>query len=254
MLIDGGSSDEGKIGTYTLDPFLNSQAVGKLDLVFVSHGDSDHISGLKELLADGRIRCLVLPPGWETRKGLSELGEAAKEQGIEILELEKGDELKIGEVEVTCLWPGNEEDGLKQESKLGVSEQKQSEDRENKSEESENELSMVLWLSWRDIDVLFTGDLEGSGEAAVTELLKNPPEELAVCRRSLELLKVPHHGSGKTSSEEFLKTAAPDYAVISCGRKNRYGHPAGETLDRLEEAGCQILRTDEEGAVRFWFR
>ena len=271
MLIDGGSSDEGKIGTYTLEPFLNSQAVGKLDLVFVSHGDSDHISGLKELLADGRIRCLVLPPGWENRKGLSELGEAAKEQGIEILELAKGDELKIGEVKVNCLWPekveeaekrndlneqknSEKQDGSKRESKSGVSEQKQSEDLGNKSEESENELSMVLWLSWRDIDVLFTGDLEGSGEAAVTELLKNPPEELAVCRRSLELLKVPHHGSGKTSSEEFLKAAEPDYAVISCGRKNRYGHPAKETLDRLEEAGCQILRTDEEGAVRFWFR
>ena len=232
MLIDGGSSDEGKLGSYTLGPFLDSQAVGRLDLVFVSHGDSDHISGIKELLADRRIRCLVLPFGWDNRKGLSELGREAGEQGTEILELEQGDELTIGEMKMTCLWPEKAEE----------------------SENEENERSMVLWLSWRDTDVLFTGDLEGSGETAVTELLKNPPEELAVCRRSLELLKVPHHGSGKTSSEEFLKASAPEYAVISCGRKNRYGHPAEETLDRLEQAGCRIWRTDEAGAVRFWFR
>ena len=232
MLIDGGSSDEGKLGSYTLGPFLDSQAVGRLDLVFVSHGDSDHISGIKELLADRRIRCLVLPFGWDNRKGLSELGREAGEQETEILELEQGDELTIGKMKMTCLWPEKAEE----------------------NENEENERSMVLWLSWRDTDVLFTGDLEGSGETAVTELLKNPPEELAVCRRSLELLKVPHHGSGKTSSEEFLKASAPEYAVISCGRKNRYGHPAEETLDRLEQAGCRIWRTDEAGAVRFWFR
>ena len=200
----------------------------------MSHGDSDHISGIKELLEDRRIRYLVLPFGWDNRKGLSELGREAGEQGTEILELAQGDALTIGEMKMTCLWPEKAEE---------------SENEENE----ENERSMVLWLSWRDTDVLFTGDLEGAAEQRLAE---TDGERLWA-----DVLKVGHHGSANGSGEAFLARVQPKAAVISCGRRNRYGHPASETVRRLEKSGSILFSTASGGAVQittdgnsFWIR
>ncbi len=97
---------------------------------------------------------------------------------------------------------------------------------------------MVLSLTCRKFDMLFTGDVEGAGE----ELLKNRLD-------TYEILKVAHHGSKNSSSKELLDIVQPELSLISAGEKNRYGHPHQETITRLEEAGSRILSTQDYGAI-----
>ncbi len=95
--------------------------------------------------------------------------------------------------------------------------------------------------------LLLTGDVAGEGEEALTQ-------ELVRCKiQAATILKAAHHGSSGSTSQTFLDQVRPQAAVISCGRNNRYGHPHSETLERLEEAGCLILRTDQAGAVTAYF-
>ncbi len=240
-LIDGGSSDEKEIGFYTIGPFLDSQAVGTVDLVFASHGDSDHMNGIEELLLENRVGALLLPKNWRTREKLAGLGELAKKQGIPVYGIAAGDRITAGALTLTCLWPEEEPGALE-----------------------ENEASMVLWGSYGEFDVLFTGDLEGEGEESVLRNMaegavrgenkipeaagSGKPDSLKA-GKGLEILKVSHHGSGGASSEAFLERVRPVYGVISCGRNNRYGHPAQETLKRLADKDCHVIRTDLSGAV-----
>ncbi len=227
FLVDGGSSDQKEVGEYRLEPFLDVRAVKGADFALVSHGDADHINGIAGLIGTGRIGALVLPRGREEGEGLAALKEQAEEAGIPVLFLGRGERLTAGEAAFTCLWP--EASGGKAAGSL-----------------EENEASMVLWFSWRELDVLFTGDLEGGGEDAVTGYLE--AYRKASGRRA-DILKVPHHGSGGAGGTDFLEAAAPGYGVISCGKNNRYGHPAQETLERLSAAGCRVFRTDRCGAV-----
>lgn len=92
--------------------------------------------------------------------------------------------------------------------------------------------------------MLFTGDVETEGEE---KLMQTIQEQYA--DTEWEVLKVAHHGSKNSSSEEFLQLVSPEYALISAGRKNRYGHPHVETVERLEQADSRICSTQESGAV-----
>ena len=107
--------------------------------------------------------------------------------------------------------------------------------------ENQNAGSMTVKVSYQDFSVLLTGDLEGEGEK---QLLENDMGQI-------DVLKVAHHGSRNSSSEEILDTIGAKVAVISCGKGNRYGHPHRELLDRLKRNGYQIRRTDLEGMIRF---
>ncbi len=227
FFIDGGSSDQRSVGEYRLEPFLDVRAEGRVDFALVSHGDADHINGIGELIKAGRIGTLVLPRGREGKKGLAALKEQAEQAGIPVCSLGCGERLLAGDAVFTCLWP--EAPGGAGSGRL-----------------DENEASMVLWLSWKELDVLFTGDLEGDGEAEAAGYLEAYRRDSG---RTADILKVPHHGSGKAASAAFLETVSPWYGVISCGKHNGYGHPAGETLERLAQAGCRVLRTDRGGAV-----
>ena len=93
-------------------------------------------------------------------------------------------------------------------------------------------------------DRLFTGDVEGEGEKHLVDHLQGEYSECV-----WDVLKAAHHGSGNSTTEEFLKTAAPKYAFISAGKNNSYGHPHKETLERLKDAGTIVYSTQEEGAV-----
>lgn len=226
FLIDGGSSSENEPGKYRIGPFLDSEAVGKVDYALVSHGDEDHINGIRELLEAGRVGCLLLPGDQRaSQKSLEELGQLAERAGIPVMEIGQGDILRTEETSFYCLWP---EKGTKDSA-------------------SQNEASMVLWLSFGSFDLLLTGDLEGAAEEQVAEYLSG--SRAGWNRGKLEILKAGHHGSGSGSGERFLETVRPRWTVISCGKHNRYGHPDQAVLERLARAGSVIFRTDEKGAV-----
>ena len=99
---------------------------------------------------------------------------------------------------------------------------------------------MVLLLQYGKFRMLFTGDLEGTAEQRLAASEEN---------LSADVLKVGHHGSKNATSGEFLAQVSPRIAVISCGENNSYGHPAPETVERLQNAGSRILQTPQSGAV-----
>lgn len=226
-LIDGGSSDISSVGTYRLEPYFLSQGVDTLDYVFVTHGDDDHISGVREMLENQtfgvKIRNLVMPPSEYHDEKLIELAQIAAKNGTRVSIMDSGDGITTGAAEeekgmvLTCIGP---------ESGLEV--------------EPGNETSLVLDLSFGEFDMLFTGDVEGSGEESLIS---------SGLLRDYDVLKAAHHGSKNSGTEEFLQITAPEYAVISAGKDNRYGHPHAETLQRLNDAGCTVYSTQDNGAV-----
>ncbi len=239
-LVDGGSSDVKKAGQYRIEPFLKSQGVGVLDYVLISHGDSDHINGVEELIerqdVGVRIRTLVLPVQEVWDEALKGLAEKAKEYRIRVVVIEPGQSIKEGDMAVTCIQPGNPET---------EAENRESEGRDTeKGYEPGNAASMVLAVKFGKFDMMLTGDVEGEGEEQLTKQLE---ERYRDC--TWEILKVAHHGSKNSSSEEFLRQVKPVYAFISAGQKNRYGHPHQETIKRLTDAESKIYSTQENGAL-----
>lgn len=228
-LVDGGSSDVSSPGEYRIMPYLLSRAVDKLDYVFVTHGDEDHINGIQELLSGQdmgvEVKNLVLPPERFIDEKLAGLASVAVQNGTEVLTMERGSSVTDPgdggrEAVITCLSPDSTDD-------IG----------------SGNAASLVLEVSYGEFDMILTGDVEGAGEVSLMDsgLLKE-----------CDVLKAAHHGSKNSGSEEFLEMVSPGVTVISAGRDNRYGHPHQETLDRLEDAGSKVYSTQERGAVTIW--
>lgn len=225
-LIDGGSSDVSKLGKYRLEPFLKANGIGTIDYAFVTHADTDHISGLKELLGKEThitIKHLVLPDTSCKDEAYEELVSLAEKNKTDILYIEKGDVIRDGELSITCLHPTKE---YKTKSRNGY--------------------STVLSMEYKDFQGLFVGDLEKDGEDMILDTRNEEGEEMLL---DYDLLKVGHHGSKSSSQLEFLTSALPEISVISCGKNNRYGHPHEEVLDRLEAVGSKVYLTMDSGAI-----
>ncbi|WPB28680.1 DNA internalization-related competence protein ComEC/Rec2 [[Clostridium] scindens] len=224
-LIDGGSSDIKKVGQYRIEPFLKSRGVGKLDYVLISHGDSDHMNGVADLIERRKIGIeigtLVLPMQEAWDESLCSLADMARQAGIQVAEIGPGQGIQEKEAALFCIQPAKGD-----EIQPG------------------NEASMVLALSSGEFDMLLSGDVEGKGEELLTERLTKTEQA-----RTWEVLKVAHHGSRNSTSERFLQSVQPAFAIISAGEQNRYGHPHQETLVRLKERGIKIYSTQDKGAV-----
>lgn len=220
-LIDGGSSDVKEVGKYRIEPFLKSQGVGSLDYVFLSHGDEDHISGVREMLVRQetgiRIRTLVLPVEEVWDEALRKMAQIARENDTKVVTIREGEGIEEEGFRVQCLQPG-----------------------ENDVLEPGNEASMVLRVEYRDFDFLLTGDVEGKGEELLME-----KEGL----KEVDVLKAAHHGSKNSTKENFLERVRPKIAWISAGRENSYGHPHPETVRRLEAYHAKQYSTQNFGAV-----
>ena len=219
--VDGGSTDVSNVGNYRIEPFLQSQGVAKLDYVFISHGDADHISGIEEMLQNQKfgvqIDTLVLPAEHVIDEKLTGLAGLAVSAGTRVVSMESGNQIIDGEMMLTCLAPFSDYAG-----------------------EIGNASSMVLSLEFGEFDILFTGDLENEGEDVLTK---------SGILIDYDILKVGHHGSKNSTAEEFLKQVRPEIGLISAGKNNQYRHPAEETLKRLRNSGCNVYTTQESGAL-----
>ena len=219
-LMDGGSSDVSKVGNYRLVPFLKAKGIRKIDAVFLSHGDADHINGIAELLEEKQmsIDCICLPAGAEQEEFV-EIRDLARARNISVRTIQAGDFWENNGAKFWCLNPAD-------------------------VTASGNAASMVLYMEYQDFSMLLTGDLEGEGEKSVAALLRSN------AITGISVLKVAHHGSKNSTKEEFLRQCSPAVAVISCGEHNTYGHPHKETLERLNDMGTAVYRTDCSGAVQ----
>lgn len=224
ILVDGGSSDQKKVGEQVLEPFLKSQGISLVDYAIVSHADQDHISGLTYLLENDcgiTIGSLILPwqgRGDEAYENLKGLAEAV---GTKIYWMKTGNQIQVEKLTVRCLYAG-----------------------ENLSSLERNNHSLMLEVKYGNCGIVLTGDMSAEGERQW--LAQTEQYDLA---GAIQILKVAHHGSGYSTSEEFLKKIQPEIAVISCGEENTYGHPHEETLERLEAVGSAVMVTKECGAV-----
>lgn len=233
-LVDGGSSDKKEVETYQIIPFLKHRGVGRLDAVFITHSDADHINGICAMLEKYgetgiEIGCLFLPDVAEECRDENywKLQALAESRGVPVRPLHAGESLGSGKLMLTCLHP--QESYVNSDANAG---------------------STVLFLTYENFSALFTGDLEGEGEELVTERLSHMGSgESTVLPQRVTLLKAAHHGSKNSTKEEFLAVVNPRITLISAGKDNSYGHPHRETLDRLGERGCLIYQTPVSGAV-----
>ena len=150
---------------------------------------------------------------------------SARRRGIPVSFLHTGQALQAGDLVLRCLGPSAEGAAARAESA--------------------NEHSMILHLQYGAFSALFTGDVEGEGLTELNAVLASLPEKL----RTVDMLKVAHHGSRFTTDETFLSLLDARIALISCGRANRYGHPHAELLERLAADGSSIYTTPESGAI-----
>ena len=241
-LIDGGSTDVSKVGKYRLQPFLLSQGIDQIDYAIITHGDADHVNGLKELIIDQKIKIkrLVLPKIKEKDENYKSIEDLASDKGICLLYIQRGDLIRDGDTYITCLHPSFDY-----------------------IPSSSNAYSTVLSISYGSFDMLLTGDLEKDGEQIVTDMLRKNEGQIKTKQvkkdwqqnftikfsNDYDVLKVAHHGSRNSSSEEFLKLVRPEFAFISSGKKSRYGHPHVDLLERLQRIGAEVKITAESGAI-----
>lgn len=232
-LFDCGSSSRKRIGERVLIPFLKYNGITKVDAMFLSHGDEDHINGLLELLKRSEeehigIRQVILPDiNQEKRK--EEFGRvtemiSAMENPPEVTTIHAGMAWNMGNASFLCLHPSADGNGT-----------------------GGNEGSECFFVTFSErrsmVTLLLTGDVEGNGEKELlTELQKYQIEDI-------DLLKCPHHGSRGTTGMDLLSQLNPTDTIISCGRNNRYGHPHAELLERLAAVDSQIYQTPQTGAV-----
>ena len=221
-LIDGGSSSKKEIGAYIIKPALSYYGISYIDNWIVSHTDEDHISGLKELLEEEYpIGRLIFPITKEKNRQQMELELLARKNHTKIIYMQRKDCLKLKEGTFYCLHPAG---------KI--------------AEDNPNENCLVFCLSLKKQAIFLTGDVEKGGEEILTDFLKSWKK-----REKETILKVSHHGSANGTGTNFLQRIKPDAALISCGRKNPYGHPSKEVLERLQEQETAIYRTDQSGAI-----
>ena len=246
-LFDCGSASRSNVGEYVLIPYLKYYGICKLDAVFVSHPDKDHVSGILELLKVGEKGgvevCQLVLPGIAEKLREEQLGQLltaaysdVQDGRVEIRWLAAGDSWQVGSAGFLCLHPRA---GSTLEDSNTYSECVYVEFRESRGKR--NQMQPVMTM-------LLTGDVEGEGERALLEELKKRNIQ------QVDVLKVAHHGSRGTTSQDLLEQIRPVVSVISSGRNNSYGHPHKELLERLEEVGSVIFGTAECGAVTLRFR
>lgn len=213
ILVDGGPSPAALLDELGgVLPFWDRS----LDLVVLTHGDADHVSGLVPLLERYKVTAAVDGAQPRDRESAEWLA-AVEAAGIPRVTATRGARLAAGPLLLTVLSPGAEA---------------------TQERWSSNDGSLVLRLDYGETSVLLTGDAEDAAEQAMME---------AGLPLAADVLKVGHHGSAASTSPAFLAQVAPQVAVISVGAENRFGHPSPEVLARL--AGVQVLRTDKHGRI-----
>jgi competence protein ComEC len=228
VLVDGGKPGSGK---EIIAPALDALGIGQINLALATHGHADHAGGLIELLEEGRIERLAVPQGLDGQPSGSfetdlsrDLLRTAGQKGIEVSELKRNDTIALGSlIRLEILYPEP------MDGDFGIT-----------GEASGNERSVIMLADLAGTKLLMAADCDQAGEQALLEHEGWP---------QADILKVAHHGSRMTTSDAFLSQVQPQVAVISVG-PNVYGHPTPDTLQRLDQIGCQVLRTDWQGAVQ----
>ena len=212
MLIDGGGRNS---SSYVVS-YVKQLGIEALDCVAVSHYEEDHMSGIIGMLSTFSCDRLLLPSYAGTGELYQSLAVAALSNGCTILHPQLGDEFTLGEADVKVIGPRRTDYS------------------------SDNDMSLCFKICFGDIAFMICGDAQQESEVD----LVNSGEDLRA-----NVYVADHHGSNTSSMDAFLDAVSPQYAIISCGKDNGYGHPAMETLQRLQNHGISMYRTDQQGTI-----
>ena len=212
MLIDGGPSSK---SDYLYSYIRNHLQLTHLEYIISTHPHEDHAGGIPAALNAVPVDLILSPVLAYDSKTFTSLLRYADAQGTPIIVPSEGDTLSLGSAVVTIVhcWP---------------------------EAWGENDMSIVVRIDYGSVSALFTGDAEEMSEYIMID---------SGFPLQSNILKVGHHGSASSTTAEFLKAVNPQYAVISCGSQNEYGHPNQSVLDLLQKNGVQTYRTDLMGTV-----
>lgn len=238
---DGGSTDVKNVGTYRILPFLKYKGIAHIDYWFVSHVDSDHISGLIEALDAGySISNIVVDKYMLDEDNYRDIENLANDNDVNVIVMKKGDVVAEDNLKLLCVFAGSDEIDDINGNSLGILGEYIEED--------------------RSVKFFIGGDMTVDSEKC---LLKDASAETGYCIRgeqttgyeelsNIDILKVSHHGSKSSSSEEFLKMLSPKISLISAGVNNRYHHPSKEVVSRLDELGIPHMCTQDYGRMHLY--
>ncbi len=214
MLIDAGIPESGK----SIVSYISALGINEIDIFVASHYHEDHIGGSPDVFEAFEILSVLILDCEVTTVCAKNLLKDIEEEKSEIIYAKRGYEFELGEADFLTLSP------------------------EKITDKGGNDDSIVLRMEYGEARYIFTGDAEEKTEKDILSYYDS--SEL-----SADLLKVGHHGSRTSTSDEFLSTVAPNVAVISCGNGNSYGHPHIETVEKLGASVNFIYRTDVVGSV-----
>ena len=218
VLIDGGGSENSDydVGGQILIPYLLDNTNGVIDLMIISHFHEDHVEGCISVLEELKVKKVIIGVQPKKTDLYDEVLRITREKNIPLITVSKGDKITIEDIEFEVLYP----------------------ERDLKIKEDLNNNSLVIKMKYYEWSFLLTGDIEKEAESILSS------EALDV-----DILKVAHHGSKTSTTEELLDVITPKIALISLGKDNKFGHPHKNVLDRLENSKCKIYRTDENGEI-----
>lgn len=214
-LVDAGERGKGE----AVVQYLRNQNIEKIDYVFITHPDSDHIGGMPEVLENFKVSKFIMPAikkeNMPTTKIFEKLLNTIRDKKIDAETAVALEVFNLGEATLTVLGP------ISSTSKL-------------------NNMSIVIRVVMGKNSFLLTGDAEIEEETAMIK---------SGCLLQSDVLKAGHHGSKNSSGKDFLDAVSPKTVIISCGRDNSYGHPSTEALERFSQIGAEVFRTDRHGSV-----
>ena len=211
MLIDAGPQDSGT----KLQLYLQKQDINSLDYVILTHPDADHIGGADVILTKFRCGQVMMNGQTKDTACYRDVEAALTYKGYQATTPAAGSSYLLGDAKFTVLGPVQ-------------------------MTEDANNASIAVLLTYGDTRFLFTGDAQEDEERDILQSGQNV---------SANVYQAGHHGSRTSSSEAFMQAVCPQYAVISCGEDNSYGHPHAEVLNRFRSMGIKVFRTDEQGSL-----
>lgn len=219
VLIDTGGSAGSTfdVGERVVYPYMRRLHVTELDYLILTHGHQDHAGGAKAIAATVPVTQVLLPP----EEPSSAVNSLRRLKGLTLIPVYSGQSLLVDGVRFLLRLPDLPASG--------------------NASRNQNENSCVVEVRYGSHSFLITGDLEGLSEQALLTQGLAPQT----------VLKVGHHGAKASSSAAFLAAVDPQYAIISVGAGNRYGHPHPDTIQRLQAGGRTVFRTDRHGAIVF---
>lgn len=213
MLIDAGNNEDGAL----IVSYLKELGVEQLDYVVGTHPHEDHIGGMDDIINNFDIETYMMPDVLSTTKTFEDVLTALSNNNLTYLVPKEGSSYDLGSADIKIIYVGEEGGDL-------------------------NDASIVLKLTYGDNSFLFTGDATSNVEEELLESNANIKSDV---------LKVAHHGSDYSSTNEFIDAVNPEYAVISVGKNNSYNHPSLNTLEKFSKRNIKVYRTDEDNTIIF---